>query len=275
MSDLPAKREGDLSVTALYTSQAWVWGGFDGAELLATKEAKIVFDFTNLVLGLLRLLRWRQPLLRHSLVQRHAMIDHLLEASAATQVVELAAGLSQRGVSVSRRTEIEYIELDLPHMIAKKRELLARTDAGKAVLERPNFHFRSVDLRDAALDLDIDATRPLCVIAEGVFMYFPADEQRRLWRMIAAAMQRTPAATFLFDLNPRRSLQGGPLNWLMKGFTQGKTFEADARTHEDIVHDLTACGFPSVELFEPAICTGWDLPHASKRTEVLVFRCRT
>ena len=278
MSDMPAKREGDLSITALYTSQAWAWGGFDAAELLATKEAKIAFDFTNLVLGFLRLFAWRQPLLRHSLVQRHAMIDRLLESSEATQVVELAAGLSQRGVSVSRRAEIEYVEIDLPHMIAKKRELLGRTDAGRAVLARPNLRFRSADVRDAVLDLGIEPTRSLCVIAEGLFMYFPIDEQRRLWTSIAAAMRPVPASTLLFDLTPRRaetSLQGRALSRLMRAFTRGRAFEPDTRTHEDIVRDLRACGFSQVELFEPATCTAWALPHATKRTQVLIFRCRT
>jgi O-methyltransferase involved in polyketide biosynthesis len=280
MSDLPGKRQGDLLVTALYTSQAWVWGGFDGAELLATRDAKTVFDVTNLFLGFIRLFRRQQPLLRHSLAQRHTMIDRLLEASQATQVVELAAGLSRRGPSVSKRAEIEYVEVDLPDMIAKKRALLARTDAGRAVLERPNLHFCDADLRDAVLDPYVDASRPLCVIAEGLFMYFQADEQRRLWTKIASAMRRAPTATFLFDLvpsceQPKPGMLDRALGWLMKRFTQGKTFELDARTRQDITRDLTACGFSQVELFEPATCAAWALPHATKPTQVLIFRCRT
>src|SRR5918992_2491193 len=51
------KLGGDISVTALYTSYAWRWGGLDCAELLATPEARVVFRVTNFVLGLVRLVR--------------------------------------------------------------------------------------------------------------------------------------------------------------------------------------------------------------------------
>ena len=279
MSELPAKREGDLSVTALYTSQAWVSGGFDGADLLATKDAKTVFDVTNLFLGFMRLFRWRMPVLKSSLIQRHAMIDRLVERSSATQIIELAAGLSRRGVSVSKRTEVEYVEIDLPPMIAKKRALLGRTDAGQAVLARSNLHFREADLREASIEESVDTTRPLCVIAEGLFMYFLAPEQRALWKRIADAMRRAPTASFLFDLVPaceqsKPGLLGRALGWLMKRFTRGKTFEVDARTREDVVRELGECGFSDVAMFEPATCREWSLPHADARTQVLIFRCR-
>jgi hypothetical protein len=38
------KPEGDISVTALYASYAWRWGGLDCAELLATGYASVPFS---------------------------------------------------------------------------------------------------------------------------------------------------------------------------------------------------------------------------------------
>ena len=55
----PPLPRGDLTVTALYTSETWVWGGFDQAELLATPEARSVFRVTNTFLALGRLLHPR------------------------------------------------------------------------------------------------------------------------------------------------------------------------------------------------------------------------
>src|SRR5262249_32888522 len=42
--------KGDLSVTALYTSGVWTWGGLSYAHLYATTDAKRVFDATNAAL---------------------------------------------------------------------------------------------------------------------------------------------------------------------------------------------------------------------------------
>src|SRR5438132_4383140 len=150
---------GDLSVTALYTSYTWLWGGFPCADLLASAEAKRVFDATNAALWVAR-----KDGLRHALVQRHAMIDHVLRESACTRVLELAAGLSQRGAAFAMR--LHYTEVDLPPVIRKKRELLARTAAGRAVLER--LELVEGDVATVALPV---ATEPTLVIAEGLLIY--------------------------------------------------------------------------------------------------------
>ena len=91
----------DLSVTAKYTAHCWMFGKFECAELLDTEEAKFVFDVTNAVLDLTS--GKAAPSLPHSLVQRHTIIDRLLtdwlhEHGESGQVIELAAGLSARGV---------------------------------------------------------------------------------------------------------------------------------------------------------------------------------
>jgi hypothetical protein len=46
---------GDLSVTALYTSQVCAWGGLSDAHLFAGSDAKRVFDATNAALAAARM----------------------------------------------------------------------------------------------------------------------------------------------------------------------------------------------------------------------------
>ena len=117
-------------MTALYTSQTWTWGKLPGANLLATPEAKVVFRVTNIALFFMRLVRWNLPSLRCSLLQRHAIIDRLLRESQARQVLELASGLSRRGAAFSEDSALQYVEVDLPHVVAHKRRLLERTPEG-------------------------------------------------------------------------------------------------------------------------------------------------
>ncbi len=273
---------GDISVTALYTSHAWRWGGLDGAELMETPEARTVFRVTNFALGIARLLRWDLPRLAPSLVQRHAMIDYLLRASQATEVVELAAGLSRRGVSVTRDARVTYTELDLPHMIARKREILARTPAGQAVAARPNLRLVEGDARTAPLSRLPAGPGATFIIAEGLLMYLPADEQRALWGRIASFLKERPVASssFVFDLvpaceQPRPGVIGRALRRLMKAFTGGKSFETDGRTRHDIKAELHDAGFAAVEMLEPrSLAQAWCLPFPRARTQALVWHCR-
>ena len=71
--------------------------------------------------------------LEKMLLQRHRIIDHLLDEAIADgrigQIVEVAAGLSGRGHRLAGRHRdvgFIYLEGDLPGMVARKRQRLAR-----------------------------------------------------------------------------------------------------------------------------------------------------
>jgi len=231
------------------------------AELFATPEAKRVFAITNAALGLARILRSDLPDLRHTLLHRHAMIDHLLANSPSRRVVELAAGLSRRGAA--NCGTLEYTEVDVPAVIAKKRALLERTAAGRDVLAR--LHLVAGDALDVELESDL-------VIAEGLAMYLDGPARRRLFARAAAI-----AGTFVFDLVPTeeepvpgaigRALEAG-----MKRFTGGRGFERDARTRAQIIGELRDAGFTDARAIASAeVAHAWQLPHADRATTMVVF----
>ncbi|MFQ5737964.1 MAG: class I SAM-dependent methyltransferase [Acidobacteriota bacterium] len=270
----------NLSITALYTAQTWSWGGFDCAQLLETRQGRGVFNTANLALGLARLLRPGLPSLPCSLVQRHAMIDHLLAASGSSQVLELAAGLSRRGAAFSRDPAIQYVEVDLPPMVEQKRTLLARSEQGLAVLNRSNLRMIGADIASVDLDSLVKPGRSLMVIAEGLLMYLKAEEQRQLWRRVSRLIRRVPRGVFLFDLVPACELP--PSGWIgralgaaFKQATGGRSFETDKRTRQDILRELQECGFGRVATFEPQqVGEDWQLPHSQTRTQALIFQCQ-
>jgi O-methyltransferase involved in polyketide biosynthesis len=286
------KPKGDLSITALYTSQTWAWGGLDSAGLLATPEAKVVFRVTNAALLFARIFMRNLPSLRHSLLHRHAMIDHLLrvavaEAAAPPQVVELASGLSRRGATFSADPTLRYVEVDLPHVVAKKRELFARTEEGRQVVQRANLTLVGADVAQADLDQQILADRRLVVIAEGLFMYLTPDAQRLLWAKVrrwfdipTGGGSRAGEGLFVFDLvpaceQPPPGRVGRALEAMMKRFTGGRSFERDQRTRADIATELGAAGFGHVEIVAPRdVAHAWALPFADTPTQQLLFVCR-
>lgn len=278
-------KRGDLSVTALYTAATWNWGGLSGADLLASDDARRVFRITNFALGLACVFKREAPSLRNALLHRHTMIDHLALASGCRQFLELAAGLSRRGIAMSADPAMHYTEVDLAPMTAHKRRLLERTERGREALRRPNLRLVEGDVLEADLAGLVDRAEALFVIAEGLFMYLQPEQQRTLWRKLRGLFEGVGGSggcrgTFMFDLvpaceQPRPGAADNALGWLMKRFTGGKGFERDARTRDEIAAELREAGFDEVEMLEPAsVAEAWGLPYPEVPTQQLLFVAR-
>ncbi len=271
---------GDLSVTALYTAGTWAWAGLAGADLLDHRDSRRVFGATNAALAMARPFFGKAPSLRHSLVQRHVMIDRVLIEEGARHVLELAAGLSRRGLTFSADAGVNYVELDRAAVIAKKRELLARGEVGRAALARSNWRLLEGDVADAPL-LDLapgGKGEPLHVVVEGLFMYLDGPAQRALWTRLRRLFEGRSGA-LVFDLvpaieQPKPGGAGRALGWLMSRFTGGAAFVRDARDRTAITQELMAAGF-TVELMEPKdVAERWSLPFRDVRTQQLLWIAR-
>jgi O-methyltransferase involved in polyketide biosynthesis len=176
---------------------------------------------------------------------------------------------------------LDYVELDRPHVVARKRALAARSDAGRAALANPRWRLVGGDAADVSLPTlvaDFPAGGELFVIAEGLLMYLDAAAQRGLWRRVRELFDGRDG-TFVFDLvptieQPRPGVVGRGLEWTMKRFTGGQAFERDVRTRDDVARELAAAGF-TVELLEPRTAPpAWQLPFADIPTQQLLFVAR-
>lgn len=273
-------KPGDLSVTALYTSQVWAWGGLSHSHLFASSDAKSVFDATNAGLAAARTSHCTLAPLHYSLLHRHAMIDHLLRASGYRHVIELAAGLSRRGAAATSDADMHYTELDLPHVVELKRELLQRTDEGRSVLARPGLRLVEGDAETVALEPFVRRGEPVFVIAEGLMMYLTADARRCLFAKVRRLAAITGQVRFLFDLvptneEPEHDVTGRVIDAAIKRFTGGRGFERDTRTRNDIVTALREAGFDDTEAVASRdIAREWNLPDSDQPTQVVLFVTR-
>jgi O-methyltransferase involved in polyketide biosynthesis len=267
-------KPGDLSVTALYTSQVWAWGELSCAHLFASPDAKRVFTVTNVALAVAGMFNRTLSPLRHSLLHRHTMIDHLLRESGARQVIELAAGFSRRGAAATNNPHVHYIEIDLPHVIGRKRELLKRTEEGRAVLARPSLRLVEADVETVALAEFVPPGEPVFVIAEGLLMYLATDARRDLFARVRQLAATTGELRFVFDLTQvteEPGVIGRVLAAAMKRSTGGRGFEHSG-TREDIVTALHEAGFDDVAVVAASeIAHAWGLPDPDRRTQVVLF----
>ncbi len=273
-------KAGDLSVTALYTSEVWAWGGLSHAHLFASSDAKRVFDTTNSALAAARMSDHARAPLHHSLLHRHAMIDHLLRGSEYRYVIELAAGLSRRGAAATSDPHVQYTELDLPHVIGRKRELLQRTYEGRAVLARPGLHLVAGDVETVALEPFVGCGEPVFVIAEGLMMYLTADARRSLFAKVRRLAATTGELRFVFDLvptdeEPEPGIAERMLEAALKRSTGGRGFERDARSRDHIVTALREAGFEGIDSVASSdVSHTWNLPEPDRRTHVALFIAR-
>ena len=126
---------------------------------------------------------------------------------------------------MSVNPDLLYIEVDLPPVVARKRELLGRTQEGRSVLNRANLDLVAADVESAKLS-DLVEDGPVCVVAEGLLMYLDAAAQQALWRRLAVLVSGRAGSVVIFDLipaveEPPPGLLGRMLAFLFARFNKG------------------------------------------------------
>ncbi|MEY1661298.1 class I SAM-dependent methyltransferase [Isoalcanivorax beigongshangi] len=248
-----------ISFTALYTGHVWEKNGLS-APAFHTRTGALLYHALapfEAVGG--RLVGGN---IRTFLLQRHHLIDHLLEqaiSDGVTQVIEIACGLSPRGYRFRQRyPQLHYIEADLPDMADRKQALLARLGAlgpRHQALPLNIFHEQGADSLEQVLADHFDRSRPLLVITEGLVNYFPLTAMDPFWRRLARAMQGFPFARYLTDNYPllddhpfHRTMQ--TLRGLLGAVSRSSVsfhFGSDAEAG----HHVQAQGFDHVTVHNP------------------------
>jgi O-methyltransferase involved in polyketide biosynthesis len=119
---------------------------------------------------------------------RYRSIDTLLAESGATRILEIAGGLSFRGLALAQRQPISYLDTDLPAMAETKARIVAALDAGPLAGDlrvRALNALDTDDFRAAAAELPAG---PFAIVNEGLLMYLDPDEKRRLASHIRDAL---------------------------------------------------------------------------------------
>jgi O-methyltransferase involved in polyketide biosynthesis len=238
--DLLGRGPDGISPTAHYTGEVWSRHGL-GHQALRTVQGRLMVDAMRPLLGLSRLVGG--PTLDGMLLGRHRVIDaHLeeaIDAGRVGQVVELAAGMSPRGLRFADR--VEYLEVDLPAMADRKRRALDGAGASHRVA--------GVDVTaDGALEAlfaRLDRTVGVAVVTEGLLNYLPEDVLVGLWRDLGRELRGFRHGLYLSDL----AVDGGASDLVARGFTTllglfvgghvSPHFNSDAEAEET----LRAAGF--------------------------------
>jgi O-methyltransferase involved in polyketide biosynthesis len=197
------------------------------------------------------------PTLNGLLLARHRIIDSILDdliRGGVSQVVEIACGMSPRGWRFTKQfgERLTYIEADLPGMAQRKREALAE-------MQSLSDHHRVVDLdvlQDGgpgsleALVENLDPTKGLVIVTEGLLSYLDDDTVDALWARIARALGPFDQGIYLSDLRFARQDRGLPertFDVILGTFVRGKVhaYRGDEASAEVALRDA---GFKEARL---------------------------
>jgi O-methyltransferase involved in polyketide biosynthesis len=261
-----------ISPTAHYTGYIWARNGLSHPEL-ETVEGRVLFESLRPFVTVSGLLG--RGTLESYLLARHKAIDALLEreieAGRVSQVIEVAAGLSPRGLRFARRygERLTYVEADLSGMVERKRTALERIGS---LSERHRIEEVDV-LRDHGLSAvagTLDPGRGLAIVTEGLLGYLEKDAVRGVWRRFATTLSGFTDGIYISDIHigELQNAEVRAFRLLLSAFVRGRV-HLHFGTPDEIVRTLTDAGFSDAEVRRAADVSGEDRDPASRLAHVL------
>lgn len=277
MSTKPTDSSG-ISFTALYTGAVWHRYGLSD-DTLATAQGRWLYHLMTPFEAASKAVTGGN--IRTFLLQRHLIIDHLIEQAiddqGITQVLEIACGMSPRGIRLRQRhPRIHMVEADLPDMAGRKAlRLLATERLGDHHQVTPIdilAEFGEYQL-EQVINRVFDNTKPVIIITEGLTSYFSLDVISDFWRRLSAAMAKRPGSVYLSEsyYRPRQPLLDGTLRVLgnILGAATRSEVSFHFQTDEEARDHLLSCGFDSTTVHDPRSWYGL-LPIPESRGEPMV-----
>jgi O-methyltransferase involved in polyketide biosynthesis len=253
----------------------WARNGLSHPEL-ETLEGRVLFETLRVPMTVSSVLG--RGTLESYLLTRHRAIDAALERAIdegrVAQVIEVAAGLSPRGLRFTRRygEKLTYLEADLPEMVARKRAALERIGSLSA-----RHRVEEVDalreqgpgsLADLAGQLDNGAG--LAIITEGLLGYLEKDDVRNIWRRFAQTLTRFKRGTYISDIHmgELQNVQVRAFRVLLSLFVRGRV-HLHFGCEKEIVEELKAAGFQSAQVRQASAVIGQTRDAAGRLAHII------
>ena len=138
---------------------------------------------------------------------RYKLVSRIIEESKVRQVLEVAAGLSPRGVSMTQDPDMQYAELDLAGMMAEKRKIIKALIEKGTIPPRPNLRLEEGNALNAADFMraieGFDQGKPIAIANEGLLRYLTLPEKAALMENIRAALERFGGFWVTPDVNTK------------------------------------------------------------------------
>jgi len=240
-----------ISITAHYTGQIWVRAGMPWSWPFDTWRGRAMYDLSEPLFNAATRAGLNTPL--QFCLQRHRILDHLVELHRPAQIVELAGGLSPRSLAFSQKLGIPCLDVDLPDMVAFKAHLLG----GRAPASYQQRPLDLIESDDYVADLGeaLQRVSPTIVVTEGLLPYFDAPRRQHIFEQIAALLRWCGGGAYLTDMHHQEAVDRmGPVGFAFRTALHHMTDTVQATLIQDMGEGrevMTAAGFDRVNGHEP------------------------
>lgn len=263
-----------ISPTAHYTGHVWVRNGLSDPRL-DTTAGRILYTLLEPIMLASRIVNG--PTVEQFLLARHRLIDYqieqLIDSGKVNQILEIAAGLSPRGLKFRKRygNKIKYIETDLPSMADLKKGLIngSLDDTHHRVLPLNLLLTHGPgSLKDLVSRMDTAAGT--VIVTEGLLNYFDERNVRSMWRVISHSLGSFSYGAYISDIHLSQHSDWvivRSFRWLLSIFVRGSVhllfpdrlaaewalidtgfLSAIVHRPQDWADEVEACGFPGARL---------------------------
>lgn len=241
-----------ISITAHYTAQIWVKNGLAYAWPFDTARGRLMYNASLPLFQLATSLGLNTPL--QFCIQRHRIIDHLIEGLRPRQVVELGGGLSPRCLALCQKEGIRAIDVDLPAMVRYKASRIGPHFPSE-------YHQQALDIvesRDYVADLGpvLRPLSPTVVVTEGLLSYFSPEQRQGIFEKIAALLRHTGGGMYVTDMHHQEAVDRmGKTAFAFRTALHHLTGTVQTTLIQDFAEGearLLRAGFSSVRCHEPA-----------------------
>ena len=175
---------------------------------------------------------------------RFKSVNHILESRGAIQVLELAAGLSPRGMDFARRG-IVYVEADLADSSEFKREVVTAI-CGQIPAKLHLCAASVIDSIEFAASCTVFSDGPVAVVNEGLLRYLTFAEKRHLCANVRELLVSHGGFWITPDIHLRHWAQGHRRVASRQRETEQLGRDLDPNYFDDLNHAQTffeECGF--------------------------------
>lgn len=236
------------------------------AEMTPSPEAQALSRLSGRITARMFMKAVRQPAIINFPAVRSQLIRELIQRAMPERseiaIVEIAAGLSPRGLHLARDLpNAKIIEIDLPDVIFDKQSRL-KGSAWKRLDIPTNIEWRGADLGVVSLESVLKGQKVDIVVAEGLMSYFPHDEMRRIARQVYDNL--LPGGAYICDIAWKSGIFAASEASRLFSRQAGE-FAGMVDTLEESAQVLTDAGYRSAEAFRPSVMaeelqTKYNLP---------------
>jgi len=184
---------------------------------------------------------------------RYKTINALLSEIMATNILELSAGFSFRGLNLAQQQQVFYVDTDLPDMVNAKQLIVNALMASNHISLTGQYLIHALNVLDEPQFekiADLFPAGPLTIVNEGLLVYLNGEEKTKLCRIIHALLKKRGGCWITGDIYIRKELPSDAdmpedvfTEQLAKFLADHKVDENKFESFEAAAEFFNGCGF--------------------------------